>query len=67
MRFSHLFIFQLKSWPRGLEPSDSDSGPNLFDLLIFDLLIFDLLLQHLLAFDLLHLPLHSLAPMGLQR
>ncbi len=43
MRFSHLFILQLRSWPRGLGPPDSDFGPDLFDLLILDLLIFDLL------------------------
>ncbi len=56
MGFSHLFILQLRSWHRCLGPPDSDSGPDLFDLLIFDLL-----LQHLLAFDLLLLPLHPLA------
>ncbi len=60
MRFSHLFILQLRSSPRGLGPPDLDSGPDLFDLLIldlllqhllaFDFLILDLLLQHLLAF-----------------
>ncbi len=44
MRFSHLFILQLRSWPHGLGPLDSNSGPDLFDLLIFDLLIFELLL-----------------------
>ncbi len=44
MGFSHLFILQLRSWPRGLRPPDSDSGPDLFHLLILDLLIFDLLL-----------------------
>ncbi len=43
MGFSHLFIFQLRSWPCGLVPPDSDSGLDLFDLLILDLLIFDLL------------------------
>ncbi len=43
MGFSHLFIFQLRSWPCGLVPPDSDSGPDLFDLLILDVLIFDLL------------------------
>ncbi len=43
MGFSHLFILQLRSWPRGLEPLDSEFGPDLFDLLILDLLIFDLL------------------------
>ncbi len=56
MGFSHLFILQLRSWHCGLGPPDSDSGPDLFDLLIFDLL-----LQHLLAFDLL---LHSLPPLA---
>ncbi len=39
MEFSHLFILQLRSWLRGLEPPDSDSGPDVFDLLIFDLLL----------------------------
>ncbi len=67
MEFSHLFILQLRSWPRGLGPPDSDSGPDLFNLLILDLLIFDLLLEYLLAFDLLFLPLHPSAPMGLWR
>ncbi len=43
MRFSHLFILQVRSWPRGLGPPDSDSGPDLFDFLIFDLLIFNVL------------------------
>ncbi len=62
MGFSHLFIFQLGSWPHGLGPPDLDSRPD-----IFDLLILDLLLQHLLAFDLLLLPLHPSAPMGLRR
>ncbi len=67
MGFSHLFILQLRSWPRGLRPPNLDSGLDLFDLLIldlllqyllaFDLLILDLLLQHLLAFDLLILHL----------
>ncbi len=65
MGFSHLFILQLRSWPRGLGPPDSDSGPDLFDLLIFDLLLLllplDLLLQHLLAFDLLLVHLHPSA------
>ncbi len=67
MWFSHLFILQLRSWPRGLGTPNSDSGPDLFDLLVLDLLIFDLLLQHLLAFDLLFLPLHPFASMGLRR
>ncbi len=44
MGFSHLFILQLKSWPRDLGPPDLDFGPDIFDPLIFDLLIFDLLL-----------------------
>ncbi len=44
MGFSHLFILQLRSWPRGLGPLDLDSEPDLFDFLILDLLIFDLLL-----------------------
>ncbi len=66
MRFSHLFILQLRSWPRGLGPPDFDSEPDFFDSLILDLLLqhllaFDLLLQHLLAFDLLLLPLHPSA------
>ncbi len=56
MGFSHLFIHQLRSWPRGLGPPDSDSGPDLFDPLILDPL-----LQHLLAFDLLFLHLHPSA------
>ncbi len=56
MRFSHLFILQLRSWLRGLGPPDSDSGPDLFNLLILNFL-----LQHLLAFDLLLLPLHPSA------
>ncbi len=56
MGFSHLFILQLRSWLCGLGPPDSDSRPDLFDLLIFDLL-----LQHLLAFDFLLLPLHPSA------
>ncbi len=43
MGFSHLFILQLKSWPRSLGPPNLDSGPDLFDFLIFDLLIFDFL------------------------
>ncbi len=42
MRFSHLFILQLKFWPRSLGPPNSDFRPDLFDLLILDLLIFDL-------------------------
>ncbi len=44
MGFSHLFILQLRSWPCGLGLPDSNSGPNLFDLLILDFLMFDLLL-----------------------
>ncbi len=48
MAFSHLFIFQLRSWPCGLGSPHSDSGPDLFDLLILDLLIFDYLLFQLL-------------------
>ncbi len=51
MGFSPLFILQLRSWHHGQGPPDSDSGPDLFDLLIFDLLLLllslDLLLQHL--------------------
>ncbi len=43
MKFSHLFILQLRSWPRGLKPPDLDSRPDLFNFLILDLLIFDLL------------------------
>ncbi len=45
MRFSHLFILQLRSWRRGL-------GPLIRTLNPFDLLIFYLLLL-LLPFDLL--------------
>ncbi len=45
MEFSHLFILQLRSWPRSLGPSGSDSEPDFFDFLILDLLIFDLLLS----------------------
>ncbi len=70
MEFSHLFIFQLKSWLHGLGPPDSNSGPDLFDLLILNLqhlLAFDLLLLHLLAFDLLPLPLYPSVLMGLRR
>ncbi len=66
MGFSHLFILQLRSWPRGLGPLDSDAGTDLFDSLILDLLLqhllaFNLLLLHLLAFDLLLLPMHPSA------
>ncbi len=34
MGFSHVFILQLKSWHRGLGPPDSNSRPDLFDLLL---------------------------------
>ncbi len=39
MGFSQLFILQLRSWPRGLGFLDSDSGPDVSDLLILDLLL----------------------------
>ncbi len=40
MGFSHLFILQLRSWPRSLEPPDLESGFDLFDLLLLDLLLY---------------------------
>ena len=45
MRFSHLFIFQLRSWSLDLGLPDLGSEPDLFDFLIFDLLdLLDLLI-----------------------
>ena len=47
MRFSHLFIFQLRPWSLDLGPPDLGSKSDLFDLLIYNFLIFYFLFQHL--------------------
>ena len=51
IKFSHLYIFQLRPWPNGLGSPDLDSKPDFFDFLIFNFLLllqlFHLLLQHL--------------------
>ena len=45
MRFSYLFIFQLRSWSLNLGPLDLGSKPDFYDLLIFNVLFLMLTLD----------------------